>query len=75
MPKSADASGGDRDRIQAYLSAGEIQEINKLRGRFLTETGRDVRVTQVLRAAVDSFVKLNWTEVRRLLDAQTNRRR
>jgi hypothetical protein len=56
------------------LTAEQVAEINRARGKYLTETGRDVRVTQVLRAAIDQFLKLNWSEIRRFLEAETGGR-
>jgi hypothetical protein len=74
MPRSTGPKGRDNSRIQAYLSEEQIADVNRLRGKYLTESGKDVRVTQVLRAAIDQFLKLNWSEIRRLLDAETGGR-
>jgi hypothetical protein len=70
MPRSTGGQSPDRDRIQANLPSEQGAEINRVRGKYLTDTGKDVQVTQVLRAAIDHFVKLNWTDVRNILAAE-----
>lgn len=63
-----------RSRIQTYLSSEELTGINRLRGRYLTETGQDIRVTQVVRAALGHLAKADWKQVRALLDEHRQRR-
>lgn len=65
------ARGASRDRIQAYLSAEDMAQINRLRGQFLSETGKDVRITQVFRAAIKRFMALDWPEKRRCLEDES----
>ena len=61
-------------RFGAYLEPEQVRWINETRGRFLLETGREVRTTNVIRAAIDQLRKLEWSELEALYEGYVSRR-
>lgn len=59
-----------RSRFNAYLTADQIEWINKMRGRYMGETGKNMTTTAFLRALVSKAQRSPWKELRDLLDAE-----
>jgi hypothetical protein len=59
-----------RHRFGVYLSPQQVDWLKKTRGRFLTELGTDVGTTDLIRAAIDRFRGLDWSELKRAVGEQ-----
>jgi hypothetical protein len=69
VPESSKrAQAPKRSRFNAYLTAAQIEWINKMRGQYMGETGKNMTTTAFLRALVTHTQGLSWKEIRALLE-------
>jgi hypothetical protein len=57
-----------RPRFNAYLTADQIEWINRMRGRYMSETGKNLTATAFLRALVVQAQAAPWSDLRATLD-------